>query len=80
MADVVRFGRTYVAQRPECSAHVEAIVAEAQGRRFRTLGGATSYTTRRLREAGLKVATPVDRALRRTRPAFHWNDDGGEAA
>lgn len=70
--DVIRFGVTYVAQQPDCFPLVEAIIADAQRRRFRTRGGALSYTTRRLREAGLRVATLTDiRARRRRTQIIH---------
>lgn len=58
MVDVVRFGLSYVAQHPECFPLVEAVVSEARRRNFRTAGGALAYTTRKLRQAGLTVATP----------------------
>lgn len=79
MADVILFGATYVAQCSECFPLVEDVIAEAGRRRFRTLGGAKSFVTRRLRELGLAVATPTD-LQRRKRAHNLQRSDGGEAA
>lgn len=69
--DVIRFGSIYVAQHADCFPLVEAIIADAQRRRFRTRGAALSYTTRRLRDAGLRVATITDVRARYRRPQLH---------
>jgi len=77
--DVIRFGVTYCAQHVACMPIVEAVIAEARARRFRTTGGALSYVTRRLREEGLVVATPCDAPRRRNSPPAHYMG-GGSAA
>ena len=78
MADVILFGSTYVAQHDGCSALVEAVIAEAHRRPFRTLGGAKAFVTRKLRLKGLVVATRSD--LRRRSLPSALRAGGGEAA
>lgn len=76
--DVIRFGATYCCQHAECRAIVEMVILETRGLDFRTRGAALAYTTRRLREEGLRVATPIDRHIRRS--PFQWTDGGGAVA
>ncbi len=78
--NVIRFGAVYCCQDEASLPIIEAVIREAREREFRTRGGALSYVTRRLREAGLRVSTANDRACRDSGQPVRWNDDGGAAA
>ena len=80
MPDVIRFGMVYCPQNVAAVPVIRDIIAETRQRRFRTMGAALPYVTRRLRVGGLSVRTLCDVRARGQQVATSYGSGGGGTA